>query len=237
MNEAQTPLRASVETAALEVRDLHKEYPTPAEPLVVLRGVSLSLRPGESLAVLGPSGSGKSTLLHILGTLDRPTRGSVSLGGVDPFTLPADGLARFRSERVGFVFQDHHLLPQCSALENVLLPRLAMGKVRDEDVKRGQELLDRVGLAQRRTHLPGELSGGERQRVAVARALMNRPALLLGDEPTGNLDQKNSHAVGELLRGLASEGGTMLVIVTHSPALAELFGQRMRMEDGRLVNA
>lgn len=222
-------------SASLRVRDLHKEYPTPTEPLSILRGVNLDLAPGESLAILGPSGSGKSTLLHILGTLDRPTRGTVTLGDTDPFTLSPDALARFRAQRVGFVFQDHHLLPQCTALENILLARLAAGGVRIEDTTRATDLLTRVGLANRQTHLPSELSGGERQRVAVARALMNRPALLLCDEPTGNLDTKTAQAIGDLLSALVTEFNTILIAVTHSPSLANLFQKTKKMEDGQLV--
>ena len=220
----------------LRVTDLYKEYPTPGEPLVVLRGVSLSLSPGESVAVVGPSGSGKSTLLNILGTLDRPTRGEVRLDGiVDPFSLNPADLARFRSERVGFIFQDHHLLPQCTAMENVLVARLAAGKVAKEHTDRAMELLRLVGLEGRATHLPAELSGGERQRVAVARALMNKPSLLLCDEPTGNLDAKSSAAVGELLRSVTDYAAAMLVVVTHSAALAETLPRRVRMNEGRLV--
>ena len=220
----------------LRVTDLYKEYPTPGEPLVVLRGVSLSLSPGESVAVVGPSGSGKSTLLNILGTLDRPTRGEVRLDGiVDPFALSAGDLARFRSERVGFIFQDHHLLPQCTALENVLVARLAAGKVGKEHAARAAELLRLVGLEGRATHLPAELSGGERQRVAIARALMNKPSLLLCDEPTGNLDPRTSGAVGDLLRSVTDQSGAMLVVVTHSVGLAEALPRRVRMEEGRLV--
>jgi lipoprotein-releasing system ATP-binding protein len=220
--------------AGLRAADVHKSYPTPGEPLVVLRGVSLSLNPRESLAIVGPSGSGKSTLLNILGTLDRPTSGSVTLGGTDPFALRASDLATFRSTRIGFIFQDHHLLPQCTAVENVLLPKLAAGKVTHDDTQRANDLLEHVGLTGRSSHLPSELSGGERQRVAVARALMNRPALLLCDEPTGNLDSKNSAAVGELLKRVAGDSGAMLVVVTHSPALAEMFDRRARMSDGML---
>src|SRR5262245_18934220 len=184
----------------LEVQDLDKEYPTRSGPLAVLRGVRLTLQPGEALAVMGPSGSGKSTLLHILGTLDRPTRGTVRLAGVDPFTLPEPELAAFRNRRIGFVFQDHHLLPQCSVLENVLSPPLVSAD--DEPGQSegyAQSLLERVGLGGRLDHRPAELSGGERQRVAVARALIHRPALLLADEPTGNLDRKTAAQVGQLL--------------------------------------
>ncbi len=231
----ESPAATATAVDSLRVTDLWKEYPTPAEPLVVLKGVSLELRPGESLAVVGPSGSGKSTLLNILGTLDRPTRGSVTLGGQDPFSLNVNDLAHFRSGRVGFIFQDHHLLPQCTAIENVLVARLAAGKVTKEDSARAAELLHQVGLSGRATHLPAELSGGERQRVAIARALMNRPTLLLCDEPTGNLDTKTSRTIGELLHGLTADGRAMLVVVTHSPALAESFSRHARMTDGVLV--
>jgi lipoprotein-releasing system ATP-binding protein len=220
---------------ALRVTDLRKEYPTPAEPLVVLRGVNLSLDPGEAVAVVGPSGSGKSTLLNILGTLDRPTGGTYHLDGVDPFALGVNDLARFRAQRVGFIFQDHHLLPQCTATENVLVARLAAGKVTKEHADRAAELLRLVGLEGRATHLPAELSGGERQRVAIARALMNQPSLLLCDEPTGNLDPKTSQSVGELLRSVTAQSAAMLVVVTHSVALAETLPRRVRMEEGKLV--
>jgi lipoprotein-releasing system ATP-binding protein len=229
-------MNSTAAAATLVATDVHKSFSTPAEPLVVLRGVSLSLAPGESLAIVGPSGSGKSTLLNILGTLERPTSGRVILSGTDPFSLGAGDLARFRSERIGFIFQDHHLLPQCTALENVLLPTLARGgKSSKDDSIRAAQLLDQVGLAGRAAHMPSELSGGERQRVAVARALMNRPPLLLCDEPTGNLDAKNAGAIGELLRRVAGESGAMLVVVTHSAALAEMFPRRAEMSDGVLV--
>jgi ABC-type lipoprotein export system ATPase subunit/glycosyltransferase involved in cell wall biosynthesis len=228
--------QSAISNSSLVVSDIWKEYPTPAEPLVVLRGVSFQIAPGETLAIVGPSGSGKSTLLNILGTLDRPTRGSVRLGEVDPFVLGGGELACFRSEKVGFIFQDHHLLPQCTAAENVMIAKLAMGKVTELDAKRAQDLLAMVGLADRATHLPSEMSGGERQRVAIARALMNGPQLLLCDEPTGNLDTKSSHAVGELLLKLASETHAILITVTHSPMLAEMFGRQMRMTDGVLTD-
>jgi lipoprotein-releasing system ATP-binding protein len=218
----------------LRVSDLYKDYPTPADPLIVLRGVSLTMRPGESLAIVGPSGSGKSTLLNILGTLDRPSSGTVMIGDVNPFALPPADLARFRAERIGFVFQDHHLLPQCTAIENVLLPRLALGRVRGEDAERAQYLLGKVGVASRSNHRPGELSGGERQRVAVARALMNRPSLVLADEPTGNLDAVSSEAVGELLAEVTREAAAILIVVTHSAALARGFDRRMRMSGNEL---
>ena len=222
---------------ALSVRELWKEYPTPSAPLVVLRGVSLEISTGQTLAIVGPSGSGKSTLLNILGTLDRPTRGSVRLGDRDPFSLSSKQLAGFRSSRIGFVFQDHHLLPQCTALENVLIAKLASGPVGDSDAQRGRELLALVGLADRAAHLPSELSGGERQRVAIARALMNGPTLLLCDEPTGNLDTKTSHAIAQLLLHLATETDAILITVTHSPAIAQMFGKQMQMTDGVLMSA
>ena len=220
-------------TADLIVSDLRKEYPTPTVPLVVLRGVNLKLSPGERLAVVGPSGSGKSTLLNILGTLDTPSGGSVRVGETDPFSLDANALAAFRSRSIGFVFQDHHLLPQCTALENVLLPRLTLGKTTEDDRRRAVELLGQVGLGDRATHLPAELSGGERQRVAIARALVNRPALLLCDEPTGNLDAKTADTVADLLLSLTGE--TIVIGVTHSQHLAGRFGRRMSMRDGELV--
>ncbi|HVL15103.1 MAG TPA: ABC transporter ATP-binding protein, partial [Gemmata sp.] len=180
---------------SLVVSNVSKEYPTRTGPLPVLRGVNLSLARGEALAVMGPSGSGKSTLLHMLGTLDRPTSGTITLEGTDPFALPESELAAFRNRLIGFVFQDHHLLPQCSVLENVLIPTLVSrdaGPARSEAYAR--ELLDRVGLGGRLDHRPAELSGGERQRVAVARALVLKPVLLLADEPTGNLDRKNAES-------------------------------------------
>jgi len=219
---------------ALIVRDVCKEYPTPAEPLIVLRGISFSLNAGQTLAIVGPSGSGKSTLLNILGTLDSPTRGHVLLDGDDPFALKPRKLAALRARRIGFVFQDHHLLPQCTAIENVLVAKLAMAKVQQPDQDRAAELLKLVGLADRATHLPSELSGGERQRVAIARALMNSPRLLLCDEPTGNLDRHNSQSVTELLLKLARELGSILITVTHSEVVAAMFEKQMRMTDGVL---
>lgn len=218
----------------LTIDNVTKEYPTPADPLVVLRGVSLSLATGESLAILGPSGSGKSTLLAILGTLDRPTSGTVTLSNVDPFKLDPTALAHFRRDRIGFVFQDHHLLPQLSVLENVLTPLVADGKPAQSDVERARNLIERVGLAQRATHRPSELSGGERQRVAIARALIRSPALLLADEPTGNLDATTADTIGRLLVELQQEHNSLLVVVTHSQALADTLSQQKRIEDGRL---
>ncbi|HEX5472262.1 MAG TPA: ABC transporter ATP-binding protein [Lacipirellulaceae bacterium] len=219
----------------LFVDNIVKEYATPAEPLRVLAGVSFSLRRSENLAVLGPSGSGKSTLLSILGTLEPPTAGSVRLSGKDPFALHDTELAAFRRDNVGFVFQEHHLLPQCTVFENVLVPFLANGAATPEDAQRAAQLLDRVGLAKRLTHRPAELSGGERQRVAIARALVREPTLLLADEPTGNLDRTTAHSVAELLLELQRERDAILIVVTHSDALAAMLGRRMELDSGRLV--
>jgi lipoprotein-releasing system ATP-binding protein len=221
--------------ADLIVTELRKEYPTPTQPLVVLRGVSLTLSPGHRLAILGPSGSGKSTLLNILGTLDTPTSGRVQLASTDPFSLSPTDLARFRSRSIGFVFQDHHLLPQCTALENVMIPKLALGKTTAADAQRASDLLAKVALTDRATHLPAELSGGERQRVAIARALMNQPALILADEPTGNLDSKTAQSIADLLLSLSSN--TILIAVTHSTQLAQRFERKMQMQDGELLDA
>jgi lipoprotein-releasing system ATP-binding protein len=221
---------------SLLVENLEKEFPTRSEPLAVLRGVSLKLEPGDALAVMGPSGSGKSTLLNIVGTLDNPTRGKVTLAGVDPFTLSEPQLAEFRNRQIGFIFQDHHLLPQCSVLENVLVPTL-VNPTADRAVTEtyAKQLLERVGLSARLEHRPAELSGGERQRAAIARALIQRPKLLLADEPTGNLDRHSAHGVGEILMDLHHEAKTILIVVTHSADLAKLFPQRAEMNDGRLV--
>lgn len=218
----------------LSVQNVAKTYPTRGEPLVVLRDVCLELGPGENLAIVGPSGSGKSTLLHILGTLDAPTSGSVRLGGEDPFALDEDRLAQFRSRNIGFVFQEHHLLPQLSVLENVMIPALAGGKDDGTALERARQLIGRVGLAGRIDHRPAELSGGERQRVAVARALIRRPWLLLADEPTGSLDRTNALAVGRLLVDLQREEAAMLIVVTHSAELADMLDQRRQLEEGRL---
>jgi lipoprotein-releasing system ATP-binding protein len=200
-----------------------------------LRGIDLALAAGEALAVVGPSGSGKSTLLYAIGGLDRPTSGQVLVGGVDLASQDESALARIRRERIGFVFQAHHLLPQCTALENVLIPTLAGGRVPAEDaVGRARELLARVGLTERANHRPGMLSGGECQRVALARALVMRPELVLADEPTGSLDEANARDVGELLVTLNREEGTTLVVVTHSRELAARLDRVLCLTAGRL---
>ena len=220
--------------SALVVQNVAKSFPTRGEPLVVLRDVSFELSAGENLAILGPSGSGKSTLLHVIGTLDVPTSGSVRLDGEDPFVLDEPGLARFRNRHIGFVFQEHHLLPQLSVLENVLVPALADGRPDAATRSRAEELIARVGLADRSDHRPAELSGGERQRVAVARALLRKPRLVLADEPTGSLDRTNALTVGRLLVDLQRTEQAMLVAVTHSLELAALLDQRTELDDGRL---
>ncbi len=216
----------------LSVRDVHKSFETASEPVVVLRGVSFELAPGEALAILGPSGSGKSTLLHLIGTLDRPTSGVITIGSADPFALSEPDLARFRNRTIGFVFQDAHLLPQYTVLENVLVPTQAFPQ-KDDSEAHAVELLDRVGLSHRLRHRPAELSGGERQRVAVARALINRPGLLLCDEPTGSLDRAAAAAVADLLFELHAAARTVLVVVTHSLDLAARFSRRCELVEGR----
>ena len=211
----------------LSVENVGKEYPTPRGSLPVLAEISFTLSPGEAVAITGPSGSGKSTLLYILGALEPPSSGRVTLGGTDPARLPEPELAAFRNRRVGFVFQDHCLLPQCSVLENVLVPTLVAPPADYEP--RARELLGRVGLAERLDHRPAELSGGEKQRVALARALVLAPRLLLCDEPTGNLDADSARAVGDLLLEMHASAQTILVLVTHSADLAARFPDRRRL--------
>jgi lipoprotein-releasing system ATP-binding protein len=218
----------------LTVSNVGKQYPTPRGPLTVLSDVSFSLAPGEAAAITGPSGSGKSSLLYMLGALEPPSTGEITLGGQNPFTLPASGLADFRNGQIGFVFQDHCLLPQCTVLENVLVPTLvASGNGRD-DGKHARELLDQVGLSPRLDHRPGELSGGEKQRVAIARALIRRPRLVLCDEPTGNLDQASASAVASLLLDLHKTQQNILIVVTHSDRLAAQFPARFDLADGKV---
>jgi lipoprotein-releasing system ATP-binding protein len=206
----------------LIARDVGKSYPTPQGDVAVLSGVSLSFAPGDAAAIMGPSGSGKSTLLYILGALEPPTSGSVTLGGTNPFNLPARELAVFRNREVGFVFQDHCLLPQCSVLENVLVPTL-VGPADSSGDAHARRLLEQVGLSHRLSHLPGQLSGGEKQRVALARALVRRPRLLLCDEPTGNLDRASADTVASLLFELQTQQQAILIVVTHSADLAARF--------------
>ena len=263
------------DTPILELENVVKRYRAPdgAAATAVLRGITLAIAPGESLAIVGPSGSGKSTLLNIMGTLDRPTSGRMLLEGRDLADATDEALAAVRNRRIGFVFQLHHLLPQCTALENVLVPTLAPGArqgaaarsqpaagatacsqavppgggadakstgckqpVAPEDPEaRARRLLSRVGLAERLSYRPGQLSGGERQRVAVARALINKPAILLADEPTGSLDRASAEDLASILAELNHEDGVTLVVVTHSSALAAQMGRRLELKDGQLV--
>ncbi len=217
---------------SLDVSDVHKHYATTRDRVDVLRGISFALAAGDSLAITGPSGSGKSTLLQIVGTLDQPSSGKVEINGREPFDLPEPELARFRNSTVGFVFQEHYLLPQYSVLENVLVPSLAYPAASGEEPRdRALDLIERVGLSHRLEHRPAELSGGERQRVAVARALVNQPSLVLCDEPTGSLDQATAGAVGDLLAELHGDD-SILIVVTHSLELAGRFGRRFELREG-----
>jgi lipoprotein-releasing system ATP-binding protein len=221
----------------LNVENVTKSYPTPRGELPILSGISLALKRGDAAAIMGPSGSGKSTLLYLLGALEPPTSGRVALDGQDPYALGERAQAAFRNRHIGFVFQDHSLLPQCSVLENVLAPTLAAppGEPRTKDDEmRARALLEHVGLSDRLEHRPAELSGGEKQRAAVARALIRDPTLVLCDEPTGNLDRASADAVASLLLDLHAARRTILVVVTHSAALAERFPIRFEMVDGRL---
>ena len=214
--------------------NLSKSYPTPTTPLEVLRDVSLRMDRGESLAIVGPSGSGKSTLLNLLGTLDSPTSGTFELASTDPSQLSEAALARFRNEQIGFIFQEHHLLPQLTVLENTLVPALATGKPDNAMIERARFLLERVGLSDRTGHLPSELSGGQKERVAVARALLKQPTLVLADEPTGNLDRATASQISKLLIELQKEQNTILIAVTHSSALAAELDRRVELLDGAL---
>jgi ABC-type lipoprotein export system ATPase subunit len=237
----------------LQLTDVTKRYDSPdgGGSIAVLSRVSLEVRRGESLAIVGPSGSGKSTLLHIIGTLDRATSGRVTLNGRDLSQLDYSRLAAVRNQQIGFVFQSHYLLPQCTVFENVLVPTLVMqggagsplpadgahGVTRPTETAehRAKRLLKRVGLGERMNHRPGQLSGGERQRVAVVRALINKPQLLLADEPTGSLDHASATSLGQLLVELNREEGVTLIVVTHALELAKRMGRVLRLEEGRLV--
>jgi lipoprotein-releasing system ATP-binding protein len=220
----------------LEVAGVSKQYATPRGPLTVLSDITLSLAPGQAAAITGPSGSGKSSLLYVLGALEPPTSGTVTLGGTNPFTLGAAALADFRNAEIGFVFQDHCLLPQCSLLENVLVPTLVAPHNGQGagDVAHARALIDQVGLADRIDHRPAALSGGERQRVAIARALIREPRLLLCDEPTGNLDPRTAESVASMLLDLHERQQNILIVVTHNAALASQFPIRFELADQRL---
>jgi lipoprotein-releasing system ATP-binding protein len=213
----------------LIVSNVFKSFSSGRADLNVLNGVSLSLSSGESLAITGPSGVGKSTLLQIIGTLEQPTSGSVTLFGENPFALNTKSQAEFRNRQIGFVFQDHHLLPALTAIQNVLLPALASGSSTAEQHARATELLEAVGLSDRASHLPGELSGGEKQRIAIARSLLLKPKLILADEPTGNLDPASAKSVTELLLNLQKQESFLLIVVTHSMEVAAAMGQRLML--------
>ena len=217
----------------LKVEHVSKEYPAPTGPLKIVSDVSLSLSRGDAVSIMGPSGSGKSTLLYIIGALEPPTSGTVSIDGQNPFQLKEKELAGFRNEAIGFIFQDHCLLPQCSVLENVLTPTL-VSVANNSSEDRARKLLEGVGLADRLDHRPAQLSGGEKQRVALARALIIKPQLLLCDEPTGNLDHKSAEVVASLLLDLHQQQETILIVVTHSAELAARFPNKYELIDQQL---
>lgn len=212
-----------------------KHYPTASGTLKILDGVGIELDRGDQVAILGESGSGKSTFLHIAGTLDQPTSGTATLFGETINEIPQKKLAAFRSQHIGFIFQQHHLLPQLSALENVLVPTLATGKSTAAEMETGRSLLESVGLKDRMDHRPGRLSGGECQRVAVARALINAPSMILADEPTGSLDEENSQMIGKLLLEIQPENPAILICVTHSQTLASQFPRTIQLQHGKFA--
>ena len=218
----------------LNVAGVGKQYPTPRGPLTVLSDVNFALSPGDAAAITGPSGSGKSSLLYMLGALEPPSQGTITLDGRNPFDLAAAALADFRNTSIGFVFQDHCLLPQCTVLENVLVPTLVARKNGNDDAERARACLEQVGLGERLDHRPGELSGGEKQRAAIARALVRQPRLILCDEPTGNLDQASAATVASMLLDLHASQRNILIVVTHSDRLAAQFPIRFDITDGRL---
>jgi ABC-type lipoprotein export system ATPase subunit len=221
----------------IDVSQVSKIYDNPAGPVTVLRDLSLNVGAGETVAIVGPSGAGKTTLLNLLGALDQPTSGTVTIDGVSLGGLDPTAAARFRNRSIGFIFQLHYLLPQCSVLENVLVPRLAGGW--DEDANttraRAESLLEQVGLQDRMTHRPYQLSGGEQLRAAIARALINQPKIILADEPTGSLDPATGERIADLLLRTNAGARVALVVVTHNPALAQRMEKKYRLEDGRLV--
>ena len=237
LSQSQSPADLRISVPTIELVEVHKRFHSAqgSEGLEILRGVNLSVEGGESLAIVGPSGSGKSTLLNLLGALDHPERGRILFEGRDLVSLDEKALARFRNRRVGFVFQSHHLLPHCTVWENVLVPALAeAGSVPASTELRAKTLLDRVGLGGRVDHRPGQLSGGERQRVAVVRALINEPGLLLADEPTGALDRASASELSRLLLDLNREERVTLVVVTHALDLARQMGRMLELREGLL---
>ncbi|MEI6574726.1 MAG: ABC transporter ATP-binding protein [Bacteroidota bacterium] len=215
------------------VSDIYKSY----QELKVLNGVSLSVEKSEIVAIVGASGAGKSTLLHIIGTLDKPDQGKISLNGTDPFSLSQKKLSQFRNNSIGFVFQFHHLLPEFTALENVMIPAMIAGISKKESAKKAEILLTQLNLSSRLTHKPSALSGGEQQRVAVARALVNNPAVILADEPSGNLDSKAAEDLHKLFFELRDQMGQTFIIVTHNSELAAMSDRRMMMQDGMMLHA
>ena len=217
----------------LKVENVSKEYPAPNGPLKIVSDVSLSLARGDAVSIMGPSGSGKSTLLYIIGALEPPSSGTISLDGKNPYQLKEKELAGFRNKEIGFIFQDHCLLPQCSVIENVLTPTLVSAADEGSE-ERARTLLAEVGLVERLDHRPAQLSGGEKQRVALARALIMKPQLLLCDEPTGNLDHKSAEVVASLLLDLHQQQETILIVVTHSAELAARFPKRYELTDQTL---
>ena len=228
--------RAGSGHGAITARGITKSYPSGQGEVEVLRGVDLDLDAGANMVILGPSGSGKSTLLYILGTLEQATAGSLSIDGQTPDSMTEAEIATFRNRTIGFVFQDHHLLPQYSVLQNVLLPVLADRGAGERDAEaRARELIESVGLGGRAHHKPAQLSGGERQRAAIARSLINNPSTLLCDEPTGNLDRATASIVGDLLFSMSDREGSSLVVVTHSLELADRFSARYELIDGQLA--
>jgi lipoprotein-releasing system ATP-binding protein len=219
----------------LKLKDVSKSFMAAENTVSVLKNISFELASGNSVAIMGPSGSGKSTLLHLIGTLDQPSSGLIEMNGKNPFVLSEPELARFRNSQIGFVFQDHHLLPQYSVIENVMLPALAFPDVKNNAESRAKVLLEKVGLGHRLNHRPAQLSGGESQRAAVARALMNDPSILLCDEPTGNLDHANAESVASLLFDLHKQENNLMIVVTHSADLAQRFQHRFELRDGTLT--
>ena len=227
----------SNDTPLLQLKNIFREFPSAegGTPLEVLRGLSMDVARGESIAIVGPSGCGKSTLLNLIGTLDQPTDGAIAFDGRDLIALNDDELALLRNREMGFIFQNHHLLPQCTVMENVLVPTLAHGRATADDEERARHLLNRVGLGKRFSHRPGQLSGGERQRVAVVRALINQPQLLLADEPTGALDQTTADQLGQLLVELNAEKNVTLITVTHSEKLAARMTRTVELKNGQIA--
>lgn len=230
MNKESTYTNVSL----LEAKNIYKSFQSGTSTIEVLRGITLTVQEGEIIIIMGPSGVGKSTLLNILGTLDRPTRGEIWFRGDNISNINEDRLARFRNRHIGFVFQFHHLLPEFTALENVIIPRMIKGRDWKSEENRARDLLNEVGLGSRLNHRPGQLSGGEQQRVAVARALMNSPQIIMADEPTGDLDMASSEALFDLLLSLNRKFNQTFIIVTHEPMFAKQADRVIHLWDGRI---